>query len=126
METAEATMKIGEIAQYFVQWRNEGDGNKIRMELYSADIESIEEGFNNEIGRVIGMSGLGKKGQGLKQQFEVHNIKASNPVVADNWFSIKFEIDSTDKKSGKRSTLSEIGVFKVKAGKIVKEHYFMF
>ena len=126
METAEATMNIGEIAQYFVQWRNEGDGNKIRMELYSADIESIEEGFDNEIGRVTGMSGLGKKGQGLKKQFEVYNIKASDPVIADNWFSIKFEIDSTDKKSGKRSTLSEIGVFKVKGGKIVKEHYFMF
>ena len=126
METAEATMNIGEIAQYFVQWRNEGDGNKIRMELYSADIESIEEGFDNEIGRVTGMSGLGRKGQGLKKQFEVYNIKASNPVIADNWFSIKFEIDSTDKKSGKRSTLSEIGVFKVKGGKIVKEHYFMF
>ena len=126
METVEAKMKIDEIAQQFVQWRNEGDGNKVRMELYSTDIESIEEGFPNDIGHVRGMSGLGKKGQGLKQQFEVHNIKASAPVVADNWFSVKFEIDTTDKKSGERSTLSEIGVYKVEDGKIVKEHYFMF
>lgn len=125
MKTAEAKMKIDEIAQYFVHWRNEGDGNKIRMELYSPDIESIEEGNTTDIGLVRGMSGLGKKGQGLKQQFEVHNIKASAPVVADNWFSIKFEIDTTDKKSGNRSILSEIGVYKVESGKIVKEHYFM-
>jgi SnoaL-like protein len=125
MKTVEAKMKIDEIAQHFVQWRNEGDGNKVRMELYSPDIESIEEGNRSEIGRVKGMDGLGKKGQGLKQQFEVHNIKATDPVVADNWFSVKFEIDTTDKNSGNRSTLSEIGVYKVDDGKIVKEHYFM-
>jgi hypothetical protein len=124
METT-ATRRINEIAQQFVQWRNEGDGNKVRMELYSPDIESIEEGFTNGIGYVKGMSGLGKKGKGLKQQFDVHTIHASAPVVADNWFSIKFEIDTTDKQSGKRSVLSEIGVYKVKDGKIVKEHYFM-
>jgi hypothetical protein len=55
----------------------------------------------------------------------VHNIKASDAVVADNWFSVKFEIDTTDKKSGKRSILSEIGVYKVEDGKIIKEYYFM-
>ena len=69
---------------------------------------------------------LKKKGQGLSQQFEVHNIKASDPVVADNFFSVKFEIDTTDKRSGERSILSEIGVYKVEDNKIVKEHYFMF
>ena len=125
METMEATMNIQEIAQHFVNWRNTNEAGRLRAELYSPDIESIEEGFTNEIGRVKGMAGLGKKGQGLKQQFEVHNIKASELVVADNWFSVKFEIDTTDKKSGNRSTLSEIGVYKVEDGKIVKEYYFM-
>jgi hypothetical protein len=125
METMEAKMKIDEIADNFVNWRNNDDAARLRAELYSPDIESIEEGFTSEIGRVIGMEGLKKKGQGLKQYFEVHNIKASNPVVADNWFSVKFEIDTTDKKSGNHSTLSEIGVYKVEDGKIVKEHYFM-
>ena len=97
----------------------------MRTELYSADIESIEEGNTSDIGNVKGMDGLKKKGQGLSRDFEVHNIKASVPVVADNWFSVKFEIDTTDKKSGTRSILSEIGVYKVEDGKIVKEHYFM-
>lgn len=50
--------------------------NKIRTAFYSSDIESID-GFTNKIGGVKSMSGLGKKEQGLKQQFEVHNIKAS-------------------------------------------------
>ena len=126
METMEAKMKIDDVARNFVQWRNDNDAMRLRMELYSPDIESTEEGNMTEIGRVKGMEGLKKKGQGLSQYFEVHDIKASAPVVADNWFSVKFEIDTTDKISGKRSTLSEIGVYNVQDGKIVKEHYFMF
>src|SRR6185295_4835982 len=124
MET-KTRMKIEEVADNFVNWRNNDEADKLRTELYSPDIEGIEDGNTSDIGRVKGMEGLKKKGQGLSRDFEVHNIKASNPVVADNWFSVKFEIDTTDNKSGKRSKLSEIGVYKVEEGKIVKEHYFM-
>ena len=126
METSKTRMKINEIAKNFVDWRNNDNAAKWRTELYSPGIESIEDGNTSEIGHVKGMEGLKKKGAGLSQDFEVHNIKASSPVVADNFFSVKFEIDTTNKKSGKRSTLSEIGVYKVEDGKIVKEHYFMF
>jgi hypothetical protein len=126
MKTKEARTKINEIAENFVTWRNNGEAGKLRTELYSPGIESIEDGNTTDIGRVKGMEGLQKKGQGLSQQFEVHNIKASDPVVADNFFSVKFEIDTTDKRSGERSVLSEIGVYKVEDNKIVKEHYFMF
>ena len=122
----EVRMKIDEIARKFVNWRNNNDAPRLRAELYSPDIESTEEGNTTEIGQVRGMEGLRKKGQGLSKYFEVHNIKASVPQVADPWFSVQFEIDTTEKQSGERSTLSEIGVYKVQDGKIVKEHYFMF
>ena len=126
METMEAKMAINEIAENFVNWRNNDNAATLRAELYSPGIESIEEGNTSEIGRVKGMEGLKKKGQSLSRDFEVHNIKAFDPVVADNWFSVKFAIDTTDKRSGERSILSEIGIYKVEDGKIVKEHYFMF
>jgi len=125
METTEKKMNIGEIAEKFVNWRNNDDAGTLRMELYSPDIESIEDGNTSDIGRVKGMEGLKKKGEGLSQNFEVHHIKASKPILADNFFSVKFEIDTTDKRTGKRAILSEIGVFKVNDSKIVKEHYFM-
>ena len=125
METTEKKMNIGEIADKFVNWRNNDDAGTLRTELYSPDIESIEDGNTSDIGRVKGMEGLKKKGEGLSQNFEVHHIKASTPTLADNFFSVKFEIDTTDKRTGKRAILSEIGVFKVNDSKIVKEHYFM-
>ena len=125
METTEEKMNIGEIADKFVNWRNNDEAGILRAELYSPDIESIEDGNTSDIGRVKGMEGLKKKGEGLSQNFEVHHIKASKPILADNFFSVKFEIDTTDKRTGKRAILSEIGVFKVNDSKIVKEHYFM-
>ena len=125
METKEKTMAIGEIAENFVNWRNNDDATRLRMELYSPDIESIEDWNTTEVGRVKGMAGLKKKGEWLSRDFAVHGIKAFGPLVGDNWFSLKFEIDTTDKRSGLRSTLSEIGVYKVENGKIVREHYFM-
>lgn len=121
----ETKTSIDEIANKFVNWRNNDEAATLRTELYSAEIESIEDGNTSEIARVKGMEGLRKKGQRMSQDFEVHHIKACEPVVADNWFSVKFEIDTTNKKSGLRSTLSEIGVYKVEGDKIVKEHYFM-
>jgi hypothetical protein len=125
MQTKATKMKIDEIADNFVNWRNTDNAAILRTELYSPDIESIEDGNTSDIGRVKGMDGLKKKGEWLSRLFEVHNIKASAPMVADNWFSVMFEIDTTDKQSGERSTLSEIGIYKVEDGKIVKEHYFM-
>ena len=104
METKEAGKKIGEIAANFVNWRNTDNADLLRRELYSPDIESIEEGNASEIGHVKGMEGLKKKGAGLSRNFEVHSIKASALPVADNWFSVKFEIDTTDKNSGERTT----------------------
>jgi hypothetical protein len=118
-------MKIDEIADNFVNWRNNDEAVRLRTELYSPDIESIEDWTTSEIGRVKGMDGLKKKGEWLSRDFEVHDIKASAPLVADNWFSVRFEIDITDKRSGQRAKISDIGVYKVDNGKIVKEHYFM-
>jgi hypothetical protein len=43
METMEAKMKIGEIARLFVNWRNTNDAGRLRAELYSPNIESIEK-----------------------------------------------------------------------------------
>ena len=125
MTMTKEKLGIGEIANRLVNWRNNGNADRVRTELYSQDIESIEEGFGNDIGKVKGMAGLKKKGEGLSREFEVHDIRALNSVIADNWFSVKYEIEVTLKKTGERCTLSEIGMYKVDDDKIVKEHYFM-
>ena len=115
-------MKTEEIANNLVNWFNKNDEAKCYQELYSPNVVSIEPGGENPVAK--GMEEVVKKGEWWNETFEVHSSSASNPVVADNWFSVRFDIDSTHKASGQRSQMSEIGVFEVQEGKIVKEQFF--
>ncbi|CAM3402025.1 nuclear transport factor 2 family protein [Zobellia roscoffensis] len=117
-------METDEIASKLVAWCNEGDFEKPYQQLYSDKIVSIENDGKAEGAYVEGFEGIKKKGEWWQENFEVHSSKASDPVVADNWFSVKFTMDTTHKPSGQRSTSSEIAVYEVQDGKIVKEQFF--
>ncbi len=117
-------METKEIAEKLVQWCKEGDFQKPYQQLYSPEIVSIENDGSSENGHVKGMDGIQKKGEWWQENFEVHNTSVSDPIVADNWFSVRFEMDTTHKPSGHRSTMSEIGVYQIKDGKIVREQFF--
>ena len=116
-------MKTQEIADNLVKWCNEGEEHKCYEQLYSPDIVSKEmEGGEFEVAR--GMQEVQKKGQWWKENFEVHSLETSAPTVADNWFSVRHEMDVTHKPSGQRSKTQELGVYQVKDGKIVQEQFF--
>lgn len=115
-------MKTEEVANNLVTWFNNNEEARCYEELYSPNAISIEPGGEHPISN--GMQEIAKKGEWWRQTFDVHNTKVSQPVVADNWFSVRFDIDSTHKPSGQRSQMSEIGVFQVADGKIVKEQFF--
>ncbi|MEM7186481.1 MAG: nuclear transport factor 2 family protein [Bacteroidota bacterium] len=115
-------MNTQEIANNLVNWFNDGQEERCYQELYSPNIVSIEPAGEHAISN--GMEEVGKKGEWWYENFEVHNSRASDPIVADNWFSVRFEMDTTHKPSGQRSESSEIAVFQVADGKIVKEQFF--
>lgn len=115
-------MKTDEVAKNLVKWFNNGEEARCYKELYSPKIVSIEP--TKEMAITRGAEELAKKGEWWKENFEVHSTKATGPIVADNWFSLRFDMDTTHKPSGQRSKMSEIGVFQVQDGKIVKEQFF--
>ncbi|MGV6828823.1 MAG: SnoaL-like domain-containing protein [Flavobacteriales bacterium] len=115
-------METREIANKLVEWCNKGDYDSCYRELYSNDIISIEPGGENPIAN--GMEEVAKKGAWWKENFEVHSSTVSKPTIADNWFSVSFDMETTHKPSGMRSRTSEIAVYEVKNGKIVKEQFF--
>lgn len=117
-------MDTKEIANQLVAWCKAGDFEKPYQNLYSPNIVSIENDGTSEGGLVKGFEGIQQKGEWWKENFEVHNTTVSEPIVANNWFSLRFEMDTTHKPSGQRSTMSEIAVYEVKDGKIVKEQFF--
>lgn len=117
-------MDTKEIANKLVAACKAGDFESPYQELYSPKIVSLENDGTGEGGRAEGFEGIQKKGEWWQENFEVHNTTVSEPIVADNWFSVRFEMDTTHKPSGMRSTTSEIAVYEVKEGKIVKEQFF--
>lgn len=123
METTEKS-KTKEIAENLVAWCNKGDYARVYQEYYSPDIVSIETEDKSDMARLEGMEAVMKKGEWWQNTFEVHSSQASDPVVADNWFTVKFEMDTTHRPSGQRSKTSELGVYKVADGKIVREQFF--
>ncbi|MBM1105452.1 nuclear transport factor 2 family protein [Aurantibacter crassamenti] len=117
-------MDTKDVANKLVAWCKEGDFQSPYQELYSPNIVSIENDGTSEGGRVEGFEGIKQKGEWWAENFEVHNTTVSEPTVAENWFAVKFEMDTTHRPSGMRSTTSEIAVYEVKDGKIVKEQFF--
>lgn len=116
-------MNTKEIAEKLVSWCKKGDYDSCYQNLYSPEILSLEPEWA-EHHRAQGMEAVGKKGEWWETNFEVHNMSVSEPVVADDWFSVSFEMDSTHKASGMRTKSSEIAVYQVKDGKIVQEQFF--
>ena len=54
---------------------------------------------------------------------EIHSFKASEPFVGHDRFVVQYDADVTDKNSKNRMQLSEVGVYTVKNGKIVREEF---
>ena len=117
-------MDTKEIASKLVKCCQEGDFETPYQQLYSPDIVSIENDGTAEGALVKGFEGIQQKGEWWKENFEVHSTEVSEPLVAENWFSVRFDMDTTHRPSGQRSKMSEIAVYEVKDGKIVKEQFF--
>lgn len=115
-------MNTKDVAEKLVNYCRNNQESKAYEELYSPEITSIE--MQEPMKEVNGFEGLQKKGQWWEENFEVHATKVSEPLVADNHFTVKFWMDTTHKPSGHRSQMNELAVYQVKDGKIWREQFF--
>lgn len=116
-------MNTQELADALVAYNREGKFPAIYQDLYSEDFVSIEmPGGEFEVSK--GMEEVGKKGEWWDKTFEVHEVKVSEPLVADNWFAVRFWMHTTHKESGEEEKMSELGIYKVEDGKVVQEQFF--
>jgi hypothetical protein len=55
----------------------------------------------------------------------VHSPTVSGPFIGlrPDQFAVLFEIDMTAKESGQRSRMSEVGLYTIKDGKVVREEF---
>jgi hypothetical protein len=87
--------------------------------LYDQDIVSVEATATESRGK----EAVRGKIDWWVNAMEVHSFKASEPFVAHDRFVVQYDADVTEKESKQRRQISEVGVYIVKNGKIVREEF---
>ncbi len=117
-------MNTEEVAQKVVELCRKKAWKEAINTLYANDIVSVEA--HNPHGgptETTGIDGVRAKTDWWINNMEVHDHKVGEPFVAHDRFVVQFDIDATDKESKKRFQMSEVGVYTVKNGKIVREEF---
>ena len=117
MNTQEVANKVVELTRKQA-WKEAIDT------LYSKDIVSVEaRAMESGSPESRGIDAVRAKTDWWVNNVQVHSAKVSGPFAAHDRFVVQYDIDVTDKSSKKRMQLSEVGVYTVKDGKIVREEF---
>jgi ketosteroid isomerase-like protein len=114
------------VAKRLVELCRKGEHEQAQRELYAQDAVSIEMAGApaGALGDAQGLQAIYEKGRQFAAMVEaVHASSVSEPVVAGNWFSVSMTMDVTFKGRG-RVQMTEICVYQVRDGKVVREQFF--
>jgi hypothetical protein len=93
--------------------------------FYSPAVESIEAEAIPQIGKIQkGIDAIKAKNRQWFENSQIHSLEVNGPFPNGDQFIVHFTYDVTPKQSGKRMTMSEMGLYSVQNGKIVKEAFF--
>jgi hypothetical protein len=117
-------MDTQEVGTKLVGLCDKGEFRKAMETLYAQDIVSVEpSNMPNMPAEMRGLEQVRGKTDWWEKNMEVHQSKVSGPFVARDKFVVQFDIDATDKSSGKREKMTEVGIYTVKDGKVVREEF---
>jgi hypothetical protein len=117
-------MNTEEIAQKVVELVRKQAWHEAVDTLYDKNIVSIEARANDgESPEKSGIDQVREKTDWWLRNMQIHSFKANGPFVAHDRFVVQYDADVTDKNSNERMQLSEVGVYTVKNGKIIREEF---
>jgi hypothetical protein len=116
-------MNTSQIAARLIELCRRGDYLGAQRELYAENAVSIEpDGAPTPT--VRGLAAIAEKTRAFEQMFETHGGSISDPAIADPFFACTMSLEVTERKTGARHKLSEVCVYEVDGGKIVREQFF--
>ena len=117
-------MNTEEVATKLAEYCRKGEWMQAVNDLYAKDIVSVEpREMENMPAEMRGLDQVRGKTEWFEKNFEVHSAKVGGPFVAGETFVVQFDLDATEKASGKRMPMSEVGIYKVKDGKVAREEF---
>ena len=118
-------MTAHEIGKKYVALCKEGRREECLGTLFSKDAVSVEAAALPGGERTAkGLDAIRAKGKWWDENNEVHKAELSGPYPHDDRFAVHFTFDITNKPSGQRRTMDEIGLFTVVNGQITREEFF--
>ncbi len=118
-------MSTHDVAHSLVTLCREGRFLDALEQLYSPDIVSVEPadlpGLPAELRGIEAVRG---KNQWWIENNEVHSVEVEGPYIGDDRFAVRFTMDTTLKPTGERSTGTEMALYTVRDGKVVREEFY--
>jgi predicted ester cyclase len=81
------------------------------------------EAMDGPMARIQGTDAVKAKSEWWYANHTVHSSTAEGPFVNGDQFAVQFSMDITDKATGKRVQMKEVGLYTVNNGKIVEEKF---
>ena len=117
-------MNTEEVASKLVALCREQKWLEAINSLYAEEVVSVEA---QKIGampaEMRGLDLVRGKTKWFLATSQVHGCTIEGPFVARDKFVVRFDLDVSDTGSGKRAKMSEVGIYTVKDGKIVREEF---
>jgi ketosteroid isomerase-like protein len=114
-----------EIAKQYVALCQQGKNEACLDQLFSKDAVSVEAAAMPGMERVAkGLEAIRAKSKTWGENNVVHRAEVSGPYPHDDRFAVRFLYEVTNKPSGRRMTMDEVGLFTVSGGKITREEFF--
>jgi ketosteroid isomerase-like protein len=118
-------MSTMDIANKMVGLCKQGKNLEALNTLFSEDVVSVEAGGPPGMDRESkGLAAVKAKGDWWMSNHEIHSASVTGPWPHDDKFIVGFLYDVTNKPSGQRMKMDEVGLYTVKNGKIIREEFF--
>lgn len=123
--TAKAPASTASVAQELVALCREGRNLDAVNKLYSPRIHSVESSGSPEMpAEMDGIDAIRGKHEWWDANNQVHSIEVNGPFMGEDQFAVQFTFDATFKPTGERKTMTEMALYTVREGKIVREQFF--
>ena len=118
-------MDTMEIAKKLVELCRQGKNMEALDTLFAEDVVSVEAvGMPGAPQEAKGLAAVKGKGEWWLANHEIHSASVTGPWPHGDRFVVGFQYDVTNKPSGKRMKMDEVGLYTVRSGKIVREEFF--
>jgi ketosteroid isomerase-like protein len=110
------------LANDFTALLKAGDFQTPGEKYWAEEVVSIEP--MPQVPPSRGRAAVVAKGEWWYRTHEIHGTKVEGPWVHGDQFAVRFTIDVTNRETGQRMSMDEIGVYTVAEGKVVEERFF--